>query len=66
MSENMPTTEEVREAYQSKDDGLDFKRAFHERGAAFDAWLESVKFQAWQECWDTADADMNPYTPKEN
>lgn len=34
-----PTTEEVREFYQSSEDGLDFKRRFFERGAEFDRWF---------------------------
>lgn len=48
MSEQC-TTEAVREAYQSSDDGLDFKSRFRARGAAFDEWLESVKSEAQSE-----------------
>lgn len=37
------TTEEVREAYQMTEDGLDFKKAFFRRGEEFDEWLAEVR-----------------------
>ncbi len=43
MSTYTPTSSEVRDAYQSTGDGLDFKRRYFERGDEFDRWLASVE-----------------------
>lgn len=48
MSE-LTTTQEVREAYQASDDGVDFTRRFNERGDEFDRWLSGVLADAWDE-----------------
>jgi hypothetical protein len=55
MSDHMlPSTEEVREAYQASGEGLNFTRVHRQRGRDFDAWLEAVKDQARQEGKDGA------------
>lgn len=46
-----PTTEDVRDAYQSTGEGLDFKRVWHERGAEFDYWLAERDRQAAERVW---------------
>jgi len=38
-AEITPSTDEIRQAYQYTDDGLDFRRARDRRGAEFDRWL---------------------------
>lgn len=43
-------TEEVREAYQSTGDGLDFKRRWLERGEEFDAWLRDHDDDVRRDC----------------
>lgn len=54
MSRDQPTTAEVREAYQSTGDGLDFKHRFFERGAEFDRWLAEECRAAAEKAWDDA------------
>ena len=43
MRENIPTMAELREAYQSTGDGLDFKRRFFERGEEFDRAIDTAR-----------------------
>lgn len=45
----VPTTAEVREAYQMTGDGLDFKAAARRRGEEFDAWLalQQAELDPW-------------------
>ena len=49
MSDYTPSTEEVRESYQSTGDGLDFKRRYFARAGEFDRWLQAVKAEEWNE-----------------
>ena len=55
-----PTTEEVRESYQSTDDGLDFKRRFFERGEEFDRWLEQERRAAALKALEAAETVVRP------
>lgn len=48
MANKNLTTSDVRETYQASEDGLDFKSAHESRGEDFDAWLDRVKYEAFE------------------
>ena len=43
MTEKIPDTSEVREAYAFSGEGVDFKRVEYAQADAFDKWLATVK-----------------------
>lgn len=72
MTDYMPTTDDVRDAYQgrlvktgpSSYELVDEKQA----DAEFDRWLDEVKAQAWEEGWmrcvsmsEDSELSANPY-----
>jgi hypothetical protein len=45
----VPNGDEVREAYQSSGDGLDYKRRYFERGDEFDAWIATLRAEVYRD-----------------
>lgn len=67
MTEYVPTTEEVREAYASTGGGLDFKDVWYDRFNRFDRWLAAhdaeVEAKALREAGEAFDGDDDIWEP---
>lgn len=65
MSEYIPTTEEVRDVYQSRliQTGTNIFALIDEEqaDAEFDRWLAGVKAEAWEEGFDAGERDVHEH-----